>query len=74
MAAMTLEAMEKEIEALRSQVESLGGTPVNLNKAAVVRKKGVAICSEQVDDDAFEAPVFPKGPGTRVLIEGAMSA
>ena len=42
MAAMTLEAMEKEIEALRSQVESLGGTPVNLNKAAVVRKNGLA--------------------------------
>jgi CRP-like cAMP-binding protein len=67
--------MQAEIEALRAQVEAMGAVPVGAAaaRAATARKKGVAICAEQVDDD-FEAPSFPKGPGTRVLIEGAMSA
>ena len=67
--------LEAEIEALRAQVSSMGAVPVGVVKGKDnARKKGVAICSEQIDDDDFVPPVFPKGAGTRVLIEGAMSA
>ena len=73
--------LKKEVEALRQQIIDLGATPVasgdgwthKVEKTGN-RKKGVAICSEQVVDPDFVAPSFPKGPGTRVLIEGAMSA
>ena len=68
-------AMEMEIEALRQQVVSLGGTPAARGggQGAALRKKGVAICSEQIDDESFLPPVFPKSDGSRVLIEGAMA-
>lgn len=70
-------ALQAEIEQLRQQVISMGGTPAPRPAAAApstARKKGVAICSEAIDDEDFVPPSFPKGAGTRVLIEGAMSA
>jgi cGMP-dependent protein kinase len=79
--AAAVAELKKEVEALRKQIIDLGATPVAsgdgwTHKAEKTgnRKKGVAICSEQVVDPDFVAPSFPKGPGTRVLIEGAMSA
>lgn len=70
-----MEALQEEVEALRQQIIEMGGTPKGMAAAApAARKKGVAICSEQIDDEDFEPPSFPKGEGTRVLIEGAMSA
>lgn len=67
-----MRAMELEIEALRQQVQGLGGTPV-AHKNVFQRKKGVAICSEQIDDENYKPPIFPKSDGSRVLIEGAMA-
>lgn len=70
-----MEALQDEVEMLRQQVISMGGTPMEREPApAAARKKGVAICSEQIETEDFVAPNFPKGAGTRVLIEGAMSA
>jgi cAMP-dependent protein kinase regulator len=70
-----MEALQEEVERLRQQIVEMGGTPLGRAAAApTARKKGVAICSEQIEDEDFVPPSFPKGAGTRVLIEGAMSA
>ena len=59
-------AMEREIATLREQVEKLGGSTAKKGGAGA-RRKGVAICAEQLDDDDFVPPIFPKarGPCTR---------
>ena len=71
-----MEELQEEVELLRQQIVEMGGTPLGgkAGAAPTARKKGVAICSEQIEDEDFVPPSFPKGAGTRVLIEGAMSA
>ena len=70
-----MEALQQEVEMLRQQIIGMGGTPGERAAATPsARKKGVAICSEQIGDEDFVPPIFPKGAGTRVLLEGAMSA
>ena len=56
-------ALEMEIEALRKQVVGLGGTPVGrrtVGGGGAQRKKGVAICSEQIIEEDYSPPIFPK--------------
>lgn len=63
----------QRIQELENQLKKNGLEPV-ASTSKKKKKKGVAICSETIRTDDFQAPVFPKGEDTKLLIHGAMLA